>query len=117
MSISNYAEDELLKLVVEKVTHVKLHIGDPGEAGTANAAATTARKAVTLGAPSSGASSNTNKQLWEELTATETISHVSLWDNESAGNCWWTGPLEEAIEVIEGGNFEIGIGDLIATLD
>lgn len=66
--------------------YLKLHTGDPGAAGTANASAETTRKAVTFGAPSAG-SAVASAVSWTAWSAgAETISHVSLWDNATAGN-------------------------------
>lgn len=58
---------------------VKLHTGEPGAAGTSNASAVTTRNALTLNAPSAGSSTLTSLASYS-MTATETITHVSLWD-------------------------------------
>jgi hypothetical protein len=57
VSISNYAENAILDALFNNTSlavaarYVKLHTGDPGEAGTANAAGETTRKSVTGAAP------------------------------------------------------------------
>lgn len=67
MSISNFGENAILDAIFnntalqEASRFVKLHIGDPGEAGTANAAAETTRKSVT-GAAASGGTFTTRAQ-------------------------------------------------------
>lgn len=81
--------------------YIKLHVGDPGSAGTANAAAVTTRQAATLGAPSAGAVALTNSPAFS-MTTTETVSHVSIWDNVSAGNCLWTAALSSSKAVVNG---------------
>lgn len=67
------------------VVAAKLHIGDPGASGTANAAAVTTRSAVNLAAASAGAIALSNTPTFS-MTATETISDISLWDSTTAGN-------------------------------
>lgn len=124
MTISNYLEDQLLDAVFNAEAtglpianvYVKLHIGDPGEAGTANAAGETTRKEMTAGAASGGATSNDNALTWTSVSTSEDYSHVSLWDNISAGNCLWSGPLT-ANAVTAGDTFTIPVGDLDVTLD
>jgi hypothetical protein len=125
MSISNYLELELLDHVfgVGSYTapagvYVKLHLGDPGETGTGNPAAETDRVQATFGTPAaSGSISNTVAIQWTGLAATETLTHLSLWDASTAGNCLWTGALTGSVNVSSGGTFTIAIGDLDISLD
>lgn len=79
--------------------YIKLHTADPSAAGTSNASAVTTRQAVTYGAPSSGTISLSNAPAFS-MTATETISHVSVWDNVSAGNCLFTAALTTGKSVV-----------------
>lgn len=58
----------------------KLHTGDPGAAGTANASAETTTKAITFGAASGGSATQTGSVSWSSWSAgSETITHVSYW--------------------------------------
>jgi hypothetical protein len=68
--------------------NVKLHTGDPGSAGTSNASAETTRKALTWSAAASGSKAiAATLPQWATWSAgSETISHISVWDNISAGN-------------------------------
>jgi len=60
---------------------LKLHTGDPGSAGTANASAVTTRGALTFGsAASAGVATATATLPSWSMTGAETISHFSLWD-------------------------------------
>lgn len=74
--------------------YAKLHTGDPGAAGTANASQHTTRASVSFAAASGGSKASSGTPSWSisGLTAptTETISHISLWDNVSAGNFLWS---------------------------
>lgn len=124
MSISNYLEDKILDKVCRNTdftvsaVYVKLHTGDPGEDGTANAATEADRTQATFGSASSGGTiSNTAAITWTNVAASETYSHVSLWDASTAGNCLWVGALTASKAVNSGDTFEIAIGDLDVSLD
>lgn len=73
--------------------HVKLHTGDPGPAGTANASATTTRMQMTLAAPSAGSSASSAMSWTSWVPAAETITHFSIWDNTTAGTFMQSGAL------------------------
>lgn len=72
--------------------YAKLHTADPGAAGTTSPSAVTTRSAVTFSAASAGALALSNTPSFT-MTTSETISHVSYWDNVSAGNLLWTAAL------------------------
>jgi len=96
--------------------YVKLHIGDPGAAGTANPAANTTRQQATFGAASSGrAISNTALVEWTSVPNAETYTHVSLWSASSAGNYLGSDDLSSPAAVAVGDAFRIPVGDLDLT--
>lgn len=118
MSLSNYLEDALLDHVTGNATYtapaniyVKLHTGDPGEAGTANAATETTRVLITFDASSSGTAAQSNTPSWTSVSTTETYSHISLWDNLTVGNCLGSGALTASKAVTAGDNFELSSTD------
>lgn len=76
-----------LTTITTSAAFVKLHTGDPGAAGTANASAETTRKAVTWAAASAGSIAATGTlPSWATWSAgSETISHVSYWSLVSGG--------------------------------
>lgn len=123
MSVSNYAENAILDAVFNNTSlavaqpYVKLHTGDPGETGTANAAGETTRKALSVGAASGGVVTSDADLTWTNVAASETISHVSVWDAASGGNCLWTGPLTVSKSVTAGDTFQILSGALTVSLD
>lgn len=123
MSISNYAESALLDALFNNASlavaarYVKLHIGDPGEAGTSNAAGETTRKSVTGAAAASGTFTSVNDLVWTSVSTSETYSYVSIWDHVSAGNCLWTGALTASKAVNSGDTFTIATGSLTVSLD
>ncbi|AIY17793.1 hypothetical protein GUY44_07220 [Pimelobacter simplex] len=75
--------------------YVKLHTGDPGAAGSANAAAgSTTRVAVSHTAPAGGAMTMSGTApAWTNGGTSETITHISVWDSLTAGSCKYTGQL------------------------
>lgn len=116
MSVSNYGENQMLEKIPGTV-YVKLHTGDPGEEGTANAAVEATRKAITLGAAASGVRKNTTAAEYTNVAGTETYSYVSYWDAVSGGNCWGSGPLAEAKSVTAGESIVFPVGELSYALD
>lgn len=67
--------------------YAKLHTGDPGASGTANASANTTRAALAWAAAASGSKAINNTPSWATWAAgAETITHVSVWDASTAGN-------------------------------
>lgn len=114
MSASDYAENEIADWLgangapgaVTNV-YVKLHIGDPGEAGTANAAAETTRQEATFDAASGGVVALSATVSWTNVSTSETYSHVSIWDNLTAGNCLGSGAMTAPVEVVAGNDFDL----------
>ncbi len=80
---------------------VKLHIGDPGAAGTANASAVTTRNAIVWAAASGGSMALSTLSAFS-MTTSETISHVSLWDASTAGTFLQSAVLTASVPVING---------------
>lgn len=82
--------------------YLKIHTGDPGAAGTANASAETSRKALTFAAPSANAvtSSTVSWTAWAQ--GNETISHYSIWDASTAGNFLISGAFSASKAVSSG---------------
>lgn len=91
---------------------VKLHVGAPGSAGTANAATETTRKQGTFGsAASGGAISNTVALSWTSVAGTEDFTHFTAWDASTAGTFLFSGTVT-ANAVTAGDDFAVAIGDL-----
>jgi hypothetical protein len=90
-------------------TAMKLHTGDPGSAGTANASLETTRKALTWSAASAGSKSiTTTLPSWATWSAgSEIISHVSVWDSTTAGNFLYSFALTASKSVTNGDTLNI----------
>jgi hypothetical protein len=114
MSISNYAELKILDhttgtaaWTMPSNVYVKLHLGDPGEDATDNAAVEDTREQATFAAASSGAIATSATVEWTDVSTTETYTHWSLWDASTAGNALWTGELSASAAVTAGDTFQI----------
>lgn len=86
--------------------HIKLHTGDPGSAGTANASAVTTRNQATWSAPSSNAIALSALATWA-MTTTETISHLSFWDASTSGNFLRSAALSAGVAVVNGSTLQV----------
>ena len=114
MSISNYAELKILDHTTGTAAwtmptnvYIKLHLGDPGEDATSNAAVEDTRKVSAWDAAASGAIATSATIEWTNVSTTETYTHWSLWDASTAGNALWTGELSASAAVTAGDTFQI----------
>lgn len=121
MTISDYLELKWLDMLggtaftAPASCYVKLHLGDPGEAGTSNAATEATRKAVTWSAASAGSKAMSGSLVWTAVAATETYTHFSLWDASTAGNCLGSGALSASAAMAAGDTYTMSA--LTFTLD
>ena len=111
---SDFAENEIADWfgangapgVVANV-YVKLHLGAPGELGTANAAGETTRVEAIFNPASGGVVGLTGTISWTNVSNTEIITHVSLWDNLTAGNNLAAGVLGAPVALSVTDDFDI----------
>ena len=82
--------------------YVKLHTADPGASGATAASAVTTRYACTFSASSAGSMALSSMGGTWSMTATETISHISLWDASTAGTFLWSVALTASKSVVSG---------------
>ena len=121
--LSDYARDKVLDHVLGTTAWtsptsvwVKLHVGSPSSDGTTGAASNTVRKEITAGAASAGSAATTANLVWASgETADETISHLSLWDAESGGNCLFVDGLSSPVLTAAGFEFSFPSGNLTFT--
>ena len=73
--------------------YIKLHVGDPGAAGTSNAATETNRKSVSFAAASNGALASDADVTWTNIAGSQDATHFTAWDNETAGNFLFSGTI------------------------
>lgn len=122
MSISNYAEDQLLDAIFNFDTtglpsadlYMQLHSGDPNETGASNVV-NVARVQVPFGASSGGTLSNTGNI---DFTSMPTVSGDGVWGwsfhdtagsggPPTGGNCWWWGVFATVEGVADAGTAEV----------
>lgn len=72
---------------------IKLHIGDPGANGTANAATETTRKSASFAAASAGSMASDASLTWTNIAGSQDATHFTAWDNVSAGNFLFSGTI------------------------
>lgn len=101
---------------VNAAVWVKLHTGDPGNAGAANPAGNTTRQQATFASAAAvGAQSNSAQIQWTNVPNAETYSWISLWSASSAGNFLGNAQLTTPRTVAIGDTFTIPVGDLDIT--
>lgn len=94
---------------------IKLHTGDPGSAGTTNAATETTRKQATWGAASGGTMSNTNALTWTSIAGSQDATHFTAWTASTNGTFGFSGTIT-ANGYTAGDTYTVAIGDLDVSL-
>lgn len=96
---------------------IKLHVGDPGSAGTSNAATETTRKDVTavFAAASGGTVTSNVAVTWTSVAGSEDYTHYSIWTLVAAGTFLWSGTIT-ANPVTAGDTFTLAVGDIDASI-
>lgn len=97
---------------------VKLHLTDPGAAGTNGAAAETTRQSVTFSAAALGAITNSAAVTWTNVSTSETYAFVSFWDTvgPAGGTFLGSDQLATPRAVVAGDDFQLPIGDVDLSL-
>jgi hypothetical protein len=90
---------------------VKLHLGDPGAAGTTSPATNTTRQQADFSAASGGAITSNASITWTNVPATEDYTHFSCWTASSGGTFLFSGSIT-ANQVTSGDDFVVPAGDL-----
>jgi hypothetical protein len=113
--LSVTAANTLLDALAAGYTWVKLHVGAPGSAGTANAATETTRKQATWSSAASAAITTTGALSWTSVAGTEDYTHFSAWSASTNGVFGFSGTVT-ANAVVIGDTLNIPIGDLDVSL-
>lgn len=109
------AANAALDALVAAYPWIKLHVGDPGAAGTANAAVETTRKQGSFAAASGGTVSTNAASQWTTVAGSEDYTHSSGWSAASGGSFGYSGVIT-ANAVTANDTFTIPTGDLDVTL-
>lgn len=130
-AFSNYLEEKVVDWSLRATAmgsapasvYVALHTGDPGETGASNevSGGSYARVQVTAGFSAHGAAgptSNSAEILFPTATAAwGTVTHWSIQDASSSGNCLYKGALTNSRNVQSGDAFRFAAGTLQITLN
>ena len=95
--------------------YVKLHVGDPGAAGTSNPAVETTRKAISFGVSTTGALASDADISWTNIAGSEDATHFTVWDALTAGNFLFSGTVT-ANPYTAGDTYTISSGNLTVSL-
>lgn len=129
MSFSNYGENLALTWLFTDSSatrptawYVAVHTEDPTEDGSAGELDSSddagfVRKSVTFADASGGQSVSEATVAWTPTTGSFVVTHVSVWDALTAGNCLIKGALVIPRTVTNASPLAINAGDLIAALD
>ncbi len=122
MSKSNYLEDAILNHVLRNTAltspttvYAALYTAAPSDAGggTEVSGGGYARQAITFGAPSSGAVSNSADVNFGTASANwGTVTHFGVFDASTAGNLLYWAALTASKTVNSGDSAKFAIGDL-----
>ena len=129
MDFTTHGAEQTLKWVMGEsaapptVFYIQLHVGDPGPIGVDNPAQNTERQPVTFAPvvtdPGTDGSAHAETNLvaaWTNAPAAETYTHVTVWDAETGGNCWYKTEMVLATPVVVGGMFAFADGQKVTHL-
>ena len=121
VGLSNYLCNSFLNALGNNTSfavtqvYIKLHVGDPGAAATANAATETTRKSVSFAAASGGAIVSDADISWTNISGSQDATHFSAWDSLTAGNFLFSGTIT-GNAYTAGDTYTISSGNLSASL-
>jgi len=127
MSMANYLEDEILDHIfgtaysAPATRYIGLHTGDPGETGASDeVSGNNYIRATENGWTTSSGGAISNSGIVTFATPSGswgTVSHVSIWDAASGGNCLFVGSLTASKAIGSGDSVTFPIGDLDVSID
>ena len=94
---------------------VKLHVGAPGAAGTANPATETTRKQVTEAAATGGSKASSADLVWTSVAGSEDYTHFTRHTESTAGTFGFSGGIV-ANPVTAGDTFSILAGAMTTSV-
>lgn len=125
-AMSNYLENALINATLRgtaytapATVYLALFTADPTEAGTGTqvTGGAYARRAITFGAPSDGAASNSAEVLFPVATANwGTITHIGIFDALTGGNMLYYGSLTTSKVIQNSDQLKVNAGDITITL-
>ncbi|WP_374572497.1 hypothetical protein [Phenylobacterium sp.] len=127
MSKADYAETAVLDWLLGGATptrptgrYLALHTADPTDAGTTGELAGNgyARQAITFDAASGGSAANSSTHTFTASGGDwGTVSHFSIWDASTSGNCLYTGALTTSRTIADGESGTVAAGAIVCSED
>jgi hypothetical protein len=125
-AMSNYLENALINATLRNTSYTSpttvyagLFTSDPTDAGSGTevSGGSYARKAITFGAPSNGASVNSAAVEFDQATGNwGTITHFGIFDASSSGNLLYHGALTASKTIETGDVFKFATSSVSVTL-
>jgi len=125
-AMSNYLENALINATIRNTTYTSpsvvyaaLFTSDPTDAGTGTevSGGSYTREAITFGAPSNGASTNSAAVEFDQATGNwGTITHFGIYDASTSGNLLYHGALTASKTIDTGDVFKFAISNISVTL-
>ena len=125
-AMSNYLENALINATLRNTTYTSpstvyaaLFTSDPTDAGTGTevSGGSYTRKAMTFGAPSNGASTNSAAVEFDQATASwGTVTHFGIYDASTSGNLLYHGALTASKVIDTGDVFKFATSSVTVTL-
>lgn len=125
-AMSNYLENALINATLRNTAYsspstvyVGLFTSDPTDAGTGTevSGGSYARKAMTFGSPSNGASTNSGAVEFDQATGDwGTITHFAIFDALTTGNMLYHGALTASKTIATGDVFKFASASVTVTL-
>ena len=124
--MSNYLENALINATLRNTSYTSpttiyaaLFTSDPTDAGTGTevSGGSYSRKAITFGAPSNGASTNSAAVEFDQATASwGTVTHFGIYDASTSGNLLYHGALTASKAIDTGDVFKFATSSVTVTL-
>ena len=121
-NLTNYEENRLMGLSVDNSSttyYVALHTADPTDVGNVGEVTATgyARQGDTFTVTGADGTNDSLITFPNQTSGGDlTITHMSIWDAVSAGNCKWQGALTASATYPDGGGFTFAAGAIDLSL-
>lgn len=94
---------------------VRLFVGDPGAAFSANAATEATRKLCAFSAASGGVLTSSSIAQWVGIAGSQTATHFVAYDDPTAGNVLFSGVVTTPVTYVAGDTVTCAAGQFTAT--
>ena len=117
--LTDYGENQCaVNFAAVATLHIALHSADPGETGaTAELSGDGYARVPAAFTATGSAADNDADVVFAAPTADKgTVTHLSIWDALTGGNCWWKGGLDTSF-AWPSGTYTLPAASITATFD